>query len=295
MRFRSRARVSRVVAITSLALLSCGRATLEQPVGESSGASATSSFDRSLICESLAERFLGLPTASPLPWRDVSPTPVPSAGRWWVRHCSARTMGAELLVQVTGPGWYWLDEVQNGIRVTQQVPFELDLSLRGRFQGGIEKGVVSLQFHPSVEPVARLRSPAELETHSVNAWGALLQAVLGVSPARRAAERFHQEFSQALLAHLSGGATFTYAIGPGQPDATLGYLLPGETPKRPFQESVWTVNDRILLGPNAVQVLGPIKPGTRRLNVIVERGPGVGYRLICEAALRGQFPSHPRR
>lgn len=198
-------------------------------------------------------------------------------------------MGAELEIRLQGPGWYWVDETGSSLRVVEQVPFELELALRGHFQMAIESGVLSLGFRPSAEPFVRLQSPTELAVRSVNAWGALLRVVPGASPQRRAAERFHREASDALRSRLRAGASFTYVLSAGQADATLGQLPPGETPRRPFGEPNWVVNERLLLGPGAVQVLGPIDPGAKQLNVIVERGSGVGYRAICDSALRDHF------
>jgi len=273
----------------SATLAGCTGLMIEEPLRwQSAAASALPSVDGSLICQSLANRFVGLPT-SHLPWGDVAPTPPPSVGRWWVRSCSARAMGADLQIHLRGPGWYWVDQAGGGMKLSQQVPFELDLGLRGRFQMAIESGVLSLDFRPSAEPLVALQSPPELQVQSVSAWGALLSVVPGVSPARRAGERFHREAAESLRAQLQQGATFTYALGAGQTDATLGQLPPGEMPPRPFGESSWVVNERLLLAPKAVQVLGPIERGAKHLNVIVERGPGVSYRAICADGLRDHF------
>jgi hypothetical protein len=246
--------------------------------------------DGSLICSSLAERFLGLPATTRLPWNEVEPQPVPSAGRWWVRRCAAHQRGDELEVTLQGPGWYWVDETGSSIRVSQQVPFELSLALTGRLRQNLEDGHLTLWFQPSADPSVRVDSPPQLHTTGANAWGAFLSVVPGVSPARRAGRRFKEGLEQAFFSQLRTGATFTYDMSAEQADATLGQLAPGKTPPHPFAgESSWLVNDRLLLAPEGWQVLGPIDSETAQLNVIIERGEGLTYRAICESALRDNY------
>jgi len=279
-----------VAASSVLVAWGCAGPVPRGPVEwQGSRSAVSSSFDGSLLCQSLADRFLSLPAVSPLPWNDASATPAPSVGRWWVRHCSAHTLGDSLEVQLEGPGWYWIDESGSGIRLEQQVPFELGVALVGRLHQVIERGVLSLWFQPTAEPRVQLKSPPTLAVRSTNAWGALISVVPGVSPMSRAAQRFSRVFSQSLVAQLESGATFTYALGSGQSDASLGQLPAGTTPTRPFDESPWSVNERLLLAPGAVQVLGPIKRGAHQLNVIVERGPGLRYHTMCAPVLRDHF------
>jgi hypothetical protein len=226
---------------------------------------------------------------TPLPWADAEPAPVASAGRWWVRRCSAKTRGPELEIRLDGSGWYWVDQAANGLRVSEQIPFELGLVLVGRLREGIDSGVLSLWFEPTAAATLSLETPDELPVSSDSAWGTFLRWVPGVSPARRAAQRFRDELSEAFGSRLRGGATFTYVLASGQPDATLGLLPPGKTPTHRFDEPSWSVNDRVLLAPEGTQVVGPIEPGKRQLNVIVERGPGLTYRAICESTFRDQY------
>lgn len=277
-------------AMASATSAGCTPGALTPPLQwQPSTASLATSFDSSLVCQSLAGQAVGLPMTTRLPWVDAERAPVATAGRWWVRRCSAKAEGPELEIRIDGPGWYWVDQAANGLRVKQQVPFELGLVLVGRLREGIEFGVLSLWFEPTLEPTVELETPSELEVSSDGAWGTFLRWVPGVSPARRAAQRFHDELAQAFGSHLRGGATFTYALASGQPDATLGLLQPGKTPTHPFDEETWSVNDRVLLAPEGTQVVGPIEPGKRQLNVIVERGPGLTYRALCESSFRHHY------
>jgi len=252
---------------------------------------AASSIDDSMLCHSLADHFVGLPTVDSR-WTKAtaSGAPAPSAGRWWVRQCSAQSHGADLNVALRGPGWYWVDQRASGIRVRQQVPFDLSLSVRGRLRKGATDGVFSLWFVPSAEPIVEVEAPAELEAEPVNAWGNLLSLVPGVSPTRAAARRFRQDLTRSLLLQAHAGVTVTYDLRTGQADTSLGQLAPGTAPRPALgDEPTWAVNERLLLAPGGVQVLGPIDPGPLTLNVVVEQGPGLTYRAACQQALSDNY------
>lgn len=270
----------------------CVQAALSSPVeaaraGHPVGPEAV---DDSMVCRTLADRFIGLP-ATAQAWPEGGDEALrPSTGRWWVRTCSARARGPDLQVHLEGPGWYWVDATANGMAVKQQVPFQLQLTLTGRLREGATNGVLSLWLEPSAEPVVLVEAPPELEVHTTNAWGDLLRVVPGVSPARRAAQRFNQELTEAFRTQLQAGATLTYELGSGQSDATLGRLAPGKTPRHLFEdEATWLVNDRVVLPPASAQVLGPLDPGSLNVNVIVERGPGLTYRAVCRDTLERNF------
>lgn len=277
-----------VAGVTLLVSSGCaGNALLRSPRWEPTGAPvAASSVDDSVLCRGIADRFVALPTIDPQ-WSSGA-GPAPSAGRWWVNHCSATSHGSELVVTLRGPGWYWIDQSSSGIQVRQQVPFEMSLRVTGRLREGARDGVLSLWFTPSAPPVVQVDAPLELEVAPLNAWGNLLGWV--GSPAQVAARRFKQELTQSFQAQVQAGATFTYDLRSGQADAVLGQLAPGKTPRAALSdEPTWAVNERLLLAPKAVQVLGPIEPGASTMNLIVEQGPGVSYRALCLPALRGNY------
>jgi hypothetical protein len=273
--------------------MGCGSAVLSTPnaPGQLGESVPPTSVDNSMLCQGLVERFIGLPAMDPASTQLKDADGVaPSAGRWWVRKCRARAQGSVLEVGLEGPGWYWIDETSSGIRASQQVPFELSLAMRGRLRQAITGGILSLWFEVSGDPEVQVRSPPVLQVHGENAWGQFLSIVPGVSPGKRAAERFNSGFTVAFRESMRRGATFTIDLVSGQADATLGWLPPGKTPRRPFEdEPNWLVNDRLLLPPSSSQVLGPIEPGQVWLNVSVERGPGVAYRAICDKALQSSY------
>lgn len=270
----------------------CGGGALNRPVpGQPPGTElSATSIDDSVLCRTLADSFIGLPRVE----HDEGERgqPAVSAGRWWVRRCSAKAEGAELQVSLQGPGWYWVDRISSGIRVQQQVPFEVSLQLRGRLRESATNGVLSIWFVPSAEPQARVDSPDELNVEAVSGWGKFLSWVPAVSPARRAAQQFRQELTKAFTEQARSGATLTYDLRSGQADSSLGQLPPGTAPRRAFgDEPTWAANDRLLLAPSGAQVLGPIDPGALTLNLIVEQGPGLAYRALCQQDLRDNYPA----
>jgi hypothetical protein len=247
-----------------------------------------STVDKSALCSNLARRFIGLPQVGVA----SSPTSgsAPSAGRWWIRSCTAEPRGAELQVRLEGPGWYWVDQRGSGMRVQQQVPFELKLTLQGTLHLDSSKQVVALWLEPRREPEVEARGPAELDVRSANGWGALLSVVPGLQPGKRAARQFDESLKQAFREQLRAGVTFTFNLRTGQADAAAGRLPPGQTPSHPFAEDdEWVVNDRLLLPPATTQVLGPIEAGSTQLDVIIESGPGLTYRAVCDDALEAHF------
>lgn len=280
--------------LTALASGGCVEGTLQSPQSpraEPTGAPlAASSVDDSLLCRAIADHFVGLPSVDRR-WVSAG-APAPSAGRWWVSQCSAKAQGALLEVSLRGPGWYWVDQSSGGIALHQQVPFEMSVQVRGRLREGARDGVLSLWFAPSAEPSVHVEAPAALGVEPVNAWGNVLSWLPGVSPPQLAARRFEASLTQSFLARSQAGATFTYDLRSGQADAVLGQLAPGVTPRTPLNdEPTWAVNERLLLAPGGVQVLGPIDPGALTLNLIIERGPGVTYRAVCQQALRDNYPA----
>jgi hypothetical protein len=275
-----------------LTCVACAAGTVQSPRWEPTGTPvAATSVDDSILCRAIADHFVGLPSMDSK-WTNAKDAVAPSSGRWWVRGCSAKPRGSELTVALSGPGWYWVDQSSNGLAVEQQVPFELSLEITGRLLEDARNGVLSLWFVPSAEPIVRVEAPSALEVKAVNAWGSVLAWVPGVSPKENAARRFKHDLAESFLAQARGGATFTYDLRSGQADVTLAHLPPGTTSRPPLSdEPTWAVNERLLLAPGGAQVLGPLEPGAFSMNVIVEQGPGVTYRAVCQQALRDNYPA----
>jgi hypothetical protein len=268
-----------LASVAAAPLLGCAGAAARPPALEPRAQLQPSSVDRSAVCDSLAERFIGLPSNSD---SNTGAKVAPSAGSWWVRSCSAIRTGDELRVRLQGPGWYWVEESSGGIAVRQQVPFQLSLEVDGRVHDSFSAGVFSLWFEPAREPRIQVVAPAQLNVRSSNALGWMLQLVPLASPGRVAAERFSESMTTALRGKLRDGATVTFDVRSGQSDAALGRLEAGEAPRHPFEDGAsWVVNDRLFLAPAASQVLGPINPGRSSLDVAIESGSGVSYKALC--------------
>lgn len=276
-----------VLAIAAMLYLSgCANAAASRPPLSLAASPPTNGVDDSVVCRGLATRFIGLPAMSD----ERSPAAPPMAGRWWVRSCSATRAGEELHVRLDGPGWYWVNQRDSGLAVRQQVPFRLKLELDGKLDGSATDGVFSLWFAPTRAPRIALQAPDELDVRSENAWGWLLTHVPLSSAGSKAAERFTSVMTGTLQQELGGGATVTYDLLSGQADATLGRLEPGQVPEHPFKDAPpWLVNEPLLLEPSATQVVGPIEPGSRQLDVAIERGPGVEYRAICAQQMPASY------
>lgn len=280
------------ILLAAVSGLGCASGALTTPATSSNPGELVpaTAVDGSIVCQSVANRFVGLAAMNSGGQGGDDRGPSASAGRLWVRQCAAQAEGSNLRVRLGGPGWYFVDQASDGIRVTQQVPFELRLVMAGRLHESSEDGVLALWFEPVAEPEVQVDSPDALEVHSTNLWGDFLRVIPGISPQQVAARGFKQQLTQAFREQLRAGVTVTFTLRSGQADATLGRLAAGKTPQHPFEdEPSWAVNDRVLLAPGGSQALGPIDPGRAELNVIVERGAGVRYRAICDQAMQESY------
>lgn len=278
------ARPSRTSRASVLALALLGAGCARQAAPAALVPTVPRASDGSTVCEGLIDRFVGLPAMQDS--SDGAAAPAPLAGRWWVRNCSSSLHGRELQVRLQGPGWYFVDEDGPDLSLHQQVPFNLAIEVDGRLDADLSNGVLSLWLVPDHEPKVALSASKNLDVRASSAWGAFLRWMPLVPVRAIAAERFSDAAVSALRIKLRDGATATYDFGSGQRDAALGKLALGQTPHHAFDDHTpWLVNDRLLLGPSAVHVLGPIAAGPTRLDVDVQQGTGIAYRAVCERNL----------
>jgi hypothetical protein len=274
--------LSRASALVALALLVSGCAVAASRKSTLAGSTDAARSDGSPLCEGLTERFVGLPSAVDAN-RSEGQIP-PLAGSWWIRRCTTERHGTALAVRLEGPGWYWVEASESGIRLEQQVPFALRTEVTGTFKAGYRAGLASLWFKPTEEAHVELEASNDLELHGDNAWGSVVRR-LPLLPVRSlVAESLSRQASAAIRTRLRNGATVTYELLGGQSDVALGQLDAGEKPQHPFDDGApWLANDRWMLAPAAAQVLGPLEPASDlSLDFVVESGPGVVYRAVCK-------------
>jgi hypothetical protein len=243
--------------------------------------------NNTVVCNAVMDRFVGIPA---LEDETTAAQAKALSGRWWIRGCSTKVVASGIRVQLEGPGWYFVDQRDSDFELRQQVSFTLGVALEGRVDLSVRKGVAALRFEPKTEPDVELHIARNLSVHATSAWGSLITWFPLVSVSDRAAERLSALAASALRSELREGATATYDLASGERDAALGKLPAGQTPQPAFPDGIpWLVNDRLFLPPNATQVVGPIDPGSTRLDVRIEQGSGLAYRTVCQCDMPGDY------
>lgn len=289
--------VPRLAQLSAFLTVACVACTAQQsPV--LAPVRAAGSGEDSLICKALLDRFVGVPGLGGAATNAL-------AGRWWIRDCSAQRVPSGLRLQLRGPGWYFVDQHSGDFAVRQQVPFTLGVELEGAPGLAVAGGIAALSFAVEAAPRVDLRLDAELSVQPTSTWGSLLSVAPLVPVRDMAAQRLSSAAVTALRVQLGSGATATYDLRSGQADVALGKLRPGQVPTRAFSDGVpWLVNERVWLPPLATHVVGPIAPGSTRLDVRVEQGEGLAYRALCKDDMPGDYaaiasghldalPAHP--
>jgi len=244
--------------------------------------------DDSVICQGLANRFIGLPSFDESGTQAVKP----SAGRWWIRRCSAARDEHGLKLHLQGPGWYFVEQTSADFALREQVPFTLGVELEGDPSLSVQNGVVAIFFKPERDAKVDLSLDHELRVRPNSAWGALISAMPLVSVERRASERLKGTAESALRATLGAGATAIYDLRSGQADVVLGRARAGQSTPHAFEDGVaWRVNERVLLNSEATQVVGPLEAGSTRLDVRIERGGGLAYWALCDRDMMTSYAS----
>jgi hypothetical protein len=237
-------------------------------------------------------RFIGLPSS--LEHGEGGGAPL--AGRWWIRRCASEVRGSEMMVELEGPGWFWVDKNDGNFRVRQFVHFRASADLVGRFEPKVSwtNSVISLWFRPrdarvDFAPLSKI-SPEPQGT----LWAILSKLAMPLPrwnvnaiAKRRLAEEATQQFEQA----LERGYTLIYDVERGQRDFALDLLPPGKLPEHPFQDDrSWLANERLLMAPGGAHVLGPFDAADHAaLDVRITRGKKLAYRAVCAPDLRRAF------
>lgn len=241
------------------------------------------------ICQQVTGAFIGLPGdethEGPAAGLD------PSVGRWWIRRCAADVVDQQLRVAIGGPGWTWLDRESTGFRVRQYLRFEAEATFTASLHVGYDARtrVASIWLRPAPGVTAHVEPTGLVQAEATGVFSSLLGGILdltGSSASDRARTQAAEEGSQRLTERLATGFTVTYQLDSAQMDFMLGELQRGQTPERPWPltPGAWIVNERSMVWPGGMDVLGPIPPdaGEVTLEAELEEGDGAVMRRVCE-------------
>jgi hypothetical protein len=236
-----------------------------------------------LLCSRLTDRFVGLPASGLTAQAGDGNTPLD--GRWWIRSCTTRTDGRSLLLQVAGPGWYWVDEERSGFRVRQYVGFKADVGMVGALDVGYDPStrLASIWFTPASPGQVRVEPTGQVVPHAVTLFAEAVDLLtLGTLPSAEARNAVEVEGAQRFRDRLALGVTVTLDMSRMQYDLQLGQLPRGATPRRPFTDGApWWVNERQRFFPGGAHVTGPFEAGPAVVDVVVEQGSGLRLLGVC--------------
>lgn len=300
-----------LVSIGAVPLVSCSgsKATRVEPTEvssspRSSGSGSGSASDAEIralvtevlspqLCPKLIGAFIGLPGESNV--RGPSAGTVPAVGRWWIRRCNARVINDRLELSLGGPGWNWVDRETSGFRVRQYVLFEADAQLSADVTVGYDpvRRIASLWMTPVQGVAAHVTPRGVITPEPTGLFTAIVGGVLplaGVSVSDRARAEAERIGSEQMRERLGAGFTMTVALERGQVDFMVGALARGEVPERPYPSDTsqpWQINQRSMVWPGGLDVVGPVDlSGTPQgLDVELEEGEGVSIRTVCAEAL----------
>ena len=270
------------------------------PEGPTSTGSTAATDDASLstllvdvitphLCDNLRGSFIGLPGegghTGPLSGTD------PTAGRWWVRECTAVEHDGRLDLAIRGTGWSWTDRESMGFQVRQYLRFDAS----ARFTSTIELAydrpnrVVTIWMRPQGAVEAEVTPRGLVEARATGVMAGMLGGLLelsGSSASDRARQQVAEEGSARLRDRFGAGFTVTFAMAQEQMDFMVGALDRGQLPIRPYPSEpgvVWSVNQRLAIWPGGIDVIGPFDGthGAHTLDFELEEGEGMTLDAVC--------------
>ncbi|MFK7992139.1 MAG: hypothetical protein AB8I08_39335 [Sandaracinaceae bacterium] len=261
------------------------------------------------ICNQARGSFIGLPGDESQ--EGAAGGQDPSVGRWWIRTCEAQVEEGRLRVSIGGPGWTWLDRESSGFRVRQYLRFQAQATFSASLHVGYDgpTRVASIWLRPAPGVTATVEPTGLVQAEATGVFSSMLGGILdmtGSSASDRARQQASEEGSQRLTERFATGFTVTYALDPQQMDFMLGELARGESPQRPWPQEgrAWMVNERSMVWPGGMDVIGPIAEdaGDLELDAELEGGDGAVLRRVCaddlhtwlDAAWAGRSVGPPR-
>jgi hypothetical protein len=244
------------------------------------------------ICGLLADRFVGIANGDPP--AGAGGGLFPSTGRWWIHSCNAALIGDYLVaLTLSGPGWVWVEQEENGFRVQQFVHFNATGTFGGTidllaYNSRLENAAVV--FHPQATPLVSSENTGELEAHAQSFFAGFAEGItlglVGTYADSRAREEAEGLLREAFTKRLTTDLTATINVRTGQLDFLPQPMVDGAAPQRPnvdplFEREHFFANEEQELHPGAPQIIGPLDPAAGALVDFVVDGPSVRYRAEC--------------
>lgn len=254
------------------------------------------------MCPRLLGSFIGLPGEGTA--RGPAAGTLPSAGRWWIRTCTARVTGERLELSLGGPGWIWIDRETSGFRVRQYLLLEAQASLGADVSVGYDRPhrIASIWMTPAEGVQATITPRGVVSAEPTGFFSTILggvAAATGNSVSERARTQAGEMGSTMLREKLGAGFTMTFSLDTRQIDFMVGALSRGEVPERPFPNTThapWMVNQRSMVWPGGVDVIGPLDASQGRLgmDIALEEGDGATVKAVCSEPLTRYFDARFR-
>lgn len=277
-----------------------GNVTTTTTGGTSSSGGASAGDDTSALlvdmvaphlCEQLRSSFVGLPGEGGHegPASGLDPT----VGRWWIRECTASVTGDMLSLNISGTGWTWVDRESMGFQVRQYLRFDSAAAFNARMEVGYDRAarIVTVWMRPEGDVVASVEPRGLVEARATGVLSSMLGGILdltGSGASDRARQTVAEEGSARLRDRFAAGFTVTFAMDTEQMDFMVGALDRGVLPERPYAPEtgvVWSVNQRLMVYPGGLDVLGPLdgSHGPQAIDLELEEGEAVIVDAVCLA------------
>ena len=241
------------------------------------------------ICASLRGSFVGLPGEGGRsgPESGLDPT----AGRWWIRECTATEHDGRLDLAIRGTGWTWVDRESMGFQVRQYLRFDANARFTASMEMAYDRPnrIVTIWMRPQGDVEANVSPRGMVEARATGVLSGMLGGLLelgGSSPSDQARQQVAAEGGQRLRERFGAGFTVTYAMAQEQMDFMVGALERGQLPERPYPteaDVVWSVNQRLAVWPGGLDVIGPIdgNRGAHTLDFQLEEGQLATVDAVC--------------
>jgi hypothetical protein len=241
------------------------------------------------LCQSLRGSFIGLPGEGGHsgPQSGLDPT----AGRWWIRECTATEHDGMLDLSISGTGWTWVDRESMGFQVRQYLRFDANARFTASMEMAYDRPnrIVTIWMRPQGSVDANVSPRGMVEARATGVLSGMLGGLLeigGSSPNDQARQQVAAEGGQRLRDRFGAGFTVTYAMAQEQMDFMVGALERGQLPERPYPSEagvVWSVNQRLAVWPGGLDVIGPIDGdrGAHTLDFQLEEGQAATIDAVC--------------